>query len=412
MKVLFLLYRGNPFCGGQGIYLYNLTKELSKLGVEIDVIVGPPYPQEMDEWANTYRLENLHLWATKTKGLPLEKLKRIFSPWNFLDYILTRFHIFPEMQTFSFRAFFFLKKLLKEKQYDLIHDIQTLGWGLLPMKGFGIPIVTILHHPLTRDRNAELMAGKTFWDRVTTLLFYPIQMQKFVINRIERTITSFNEGVNELNRAFALPKEKITVVYNGMDVKLFQNSGKKREENALLFVGNTEDTKKGLIYLLEAMTLLPEKVTLTIVDDGPPVKITAYKEIERLGLLNRIKFTGKISDKRLVDLYSSKTLLVMSSLYEGFGLPAAEAMACETAVVATAVGALPEVVSSECGILVQPMEPAALKDAIIKLLEDKELRISMGKKGRKRAVKNFSWPVAAKNTYDVYVDVIKKYRSR
>lgn len=410
MKVLILGYRGNPYCGGQGIYIYNLSRELARLGVEVDVMVGPPYPDPLEEWATVHKIENLNIWSIKTKDIPLEKLKRVLSPWNFIDFIMTRLHFFPEMETFSFRSFFALKKILKTKRYDIIHDIQSLGWGTIPMKGYGIPIITTVHHPLTKDREADLVNNFGLWDKITTILFYPLVMQEIVIRRLDRVITSFKEGVDELNKAFGVKKEKVSVVYNGMDVELFRNTGEKREENALLFVGNTEDSKKGLVYLLEALKLLPEEVTLTIVDDGPPKKLTAWDMIKKMGLENRVIFTGKLSYDALISIYSRKTVLVMSSLFEGFGLPAVEAMACKTPVVSTTSGALKEVVSEECGILVPPKDPVALKKGIEKLLADKKLRESMGEKGRKWAVDNFSWPVAAKNTLDVYKQVVEEYR--
>ncbi|MCP4137466.1 MAG: glycosyltransferase family 4 protein [bacterium] len=412
MKVLLLGYRGNPYCGGQGIYIFNLTRELAKLGVEVDVIVGPPYPDPLEEWATVYKIENLNMWAIRTFQMPPEKLKKIYSPWHFFDYVLTRLHIFPEMEVFSLKSFFLMRKLLKKKRYDLIHDVQTLGWGMFPMKGYGIPMVTTVHHPLTRDMDADMAMKRTFWEKIATILFYPLTMQRFIINRLNRVITSFEEGVDELNSAFGVKKEKLSVVYNGMDVELFRNTGEKREENALLFVGNAEDRKKGIIYLLEALSMLPEYITLTIVDVGPPYKEIAGGRIKKLGLENRVTFTGKVDYDTLVSLYSRKTILVMSSLYEGFGLPAAEAMACETPVVATAAGALKEVVNEECGILVPPKDPAALKDAILTLLKDKKLREKMGKKGRIWSRENFAWPVAAQNTLNVYKDVIKEYRSK
>jgi glycosyltransferase involved in cell wall biosynthesis len=411
MRVLFLCYRGNPYCGGQGIYLYHLTRELSKLGVEIDVIVGPPYPDPMEEWARVFRVENLNLWCERTRRLPYDKLKRVFSPWNFVDYFLTRFHIFPEMETFSFRAFFLLKELLRENRYDIIHDVQCLGWGLLPMRGYGIPIVSTVHHPLTLDREADFLIDKNAWELATTILFYPLVMQRVVINRLDRVITSSREGILELVKAFGLPAGKISAVYNGMDVELFRNGGQKRKERSLLFVGNTEDPKKGMRYLFEAMALLPEDITLTIVDEGPPNRLTAWGMIQELGLEKRVVFTGKVDVSELVRLYCTATVLVMSSLHEGFGLPAAEAMACETPVVATSAGALKEVVGADgAGILVPPKDPRALAQAVTALMKDKKLRRAMGGKGRQRAVANFAWPVAAKNTLEVYRDVIDAYR--
>lgn len=410
MRVLICGYRGNPYCGGQGIYIYNLSRELARLGVEVDVMVGPPYPDPLEEWATVYKIENLNMWSIKMKDIPLEKVKRILStPWNFADYVLTRLHMFPEMETFSFRAFSELRKILKTKRYDIIHDIQSLGWATVPMKGFGMPIVSTVHHPLTKDREADLAGNRGLWDKTTTILFYPLVMQGFVIRRINRIITSFTEGVDELQKAFRVKRDRVSVVFNGMDVEMFQNTGERREENALLFVGNTEDSKKGLVYLFEAMSMLPEHITLTIVDDGPPKKMTAGDMIKKMGLEKRVKFTGKLTYEQLVSIYSRKTILVMSSLFEGFGLPAVEAMSCRTPVVVTTAGSLKEVVTPDCGMLVPPRDPAALKDAILKLLADKKLRQKMGENGRKRAVENFSWPVAARNTLEVYKDVIEKY---
>ncbi len=406
MKVLLLCYRGSPYCGGQGIYLFYLSRELSRLGVEVDVCVGPPYPDPLDEWATVYKIENLNIWGLKTKEFVPAQFDRVFSFWNFVDYIMTRFHFFTEMETFSMRTFCLLKSLLKKKKYDIIHDINSLGWGLLLMKKYGIPVISTIHHPLTRDRDADLMVNVTFWEKLTTILFYPLVMQRFVIKRLDKVITSSNEGSAELGRAFGLDKEKISVVYNGMDVESFKNPGVEREKNSILFVGNTDDNKKGIIFLLEALALLPKEISLTIVDEGPPVKQNTFLMAQKLGIENRINFTGRVDQKELVGLYSKKAILVMSSLYEGFGLPAAEAMACETPVVVTRAGALSEVVDDSCGILVRPGDPTELRDAIMKMLGNKNMRLRMGENGRKRAVGLFAWQIAARNTLNVYKEVI------
>ncbi len=412
MNIVFLLYRGNPYCGGQGVYLYHLSKELAGSGIGIDVIVGPPYPDPVDEWACVHKLENLNIWAVKTKDFSEEKLLRIFSPWNFIDYLLTRAHVFPEMETFSMRAFSLMKKLVEKKGFHLIHDINTLGWGNLPMKGFGIPVISTIHHPLTKDREADIGANSTLWQDITTVLFYPLVMQKMVINRLDRVITSFKGGVAELGRAYSLAADKISVVYNGIDTGMFRNTGEERDENSILFVGNTEDQKKGLIYLLEALRMLPENVRLTIVDEGPPLKLTATKLIDRLKLHDRVEFTGKVGHKKLLSLYSRAALLVMPSLFEGFGLPAVEAMACGTPVVVTDAGALCEVVDRDCGIVVPMKNPGELKSAMELLMKNRDMMKRMGIAGRSRVEKNFSWTVAAANTIKVYEDVLKNFRKK
>src|SRR4030042_6304975 len=160
------------------------------MGVEVDVLVGPPYPDPLDEWSTVHCVENLNIWMMKTRKFGSSRLKRVYSVWNLVDYILTRFHIFSEMETFSMRAFFAIHKLLRKKRYDVIHDVNGLGWGLLLMKKYGIPVISTIHHPLTRDRDADLMINETLWDKLTTILFYPLVMQRFVIKRLDRIITS------------------------------------------------------------------------------------------------------------------------------------------------------------------------------------------------------------------------------
>jgi glycosyltransferase involved in cell wall biosynthesis len=405
MRVLIISYRGNPFCGGQGVYVYHLARELHRLGVEVDVITGPPYPNDMSSFAEFHPVENPHVWSMKTRDMPIETLLSLKKPISFLDYFLTRLHFFGEIETFSIRAFMKIRRLLKTRSYDIIHDVNTLGWGLLPTKLYGIPILSTIHHPLTRDRDADLNRNTGLWDMATTIMFYNTFMQRIVINGIDRVITSFKGGAEELSRAFGLKKKRISVVYNGMDAEIFRNTGEKRRANTLLFVGNTLDEKKGIRYLLEAMTLLPEKVTLTIVDDGPPAKEKASKIIAKLGLEKRVFITGRVTTERLVSLYSTHSVVVVPSLYEGFGLPAAEAMACETPVVSTTSGALREVLSEKTGILVEPKNPRAISEAVINVLDNSDLRKRMGKNGRKRVEEMFTWPVAAANTLEVYREI-------
>jgi glycosyltransferase involved in cell wall biosynthesis len=194
------------------------------------------------------------------------------------------------------------------------------------------------------------------------------------------------------------------MVYNGLDADFFRPAnGKPRRPNSLLFVGNTDDPKKGVLYLLQALTLLPEEVTLTIVDQGAPHKTYAPLLARELGLTSRIIFTGKVSAENLRQLYLISEAVIVPSLYEGFGLPAAEAMACGTPVVATRAGALPEVVGEDgAGMLVPPRDPQALARAVLKILGDDGLRKKMGAAGRQRVEKLFTWKAVAERTVKVY----------
>jgi glycosyltransferase involved in cell wall biosynthesis len=234
-------------------------------------------------------------------------------------------------------------------------------------------------------------------------------MQRRVIRRLDRVITSSEETAREISRSFRVRPERIRNVYNGLDAEFLQPAnGTPRAPKGLLFVGNTDDTKKGIVYLLKAMTLLPDDVTLTVVDQGRPAKTYAPGLVEGWGLAKRVLFTGKIPTGSLRELYAKSAVAILPSLYEGFGLPAAEAMACETPVVATNVGALPEVVGGGgAGRLVPPRDPEALAAAIRELLEDPKQRAEMGRKGRQRVSELFTWEKVAERTVNVYRELLE-----
>jgi glycosyltransferase involved in cell wall biosynthesis len=407
MHICLLCYRGNPYSGGQGGYLFSLSRELARMGHRITILVGAPLPRPMP-WAKIVPVENLNLWGVRRDFLPSPNPWGIFRPLNFLEWGMTRFGFFPEMLIFSFRIIPLLQKLLRFEKVDVIHDVQSLGYGLLLAKGFGRPVVTTVHHPLTIDYAASLERDRNFKEHYYTVVFYPLRMQRRVINRLDRVITSSEETAREITRSFRVPPEKIRNVYNGLETEFLRpGNGEHRIPRRLLFVGNTDDTKKGIIYLLKAMTLLPEAVTLTIVDQGKPHKTYAPRMVDEWGLSSRVTFTGKVPTEVLRTLYREAVAAVLPSLYEGFGLPAAEAMACETPVVATATGALPEVVGGDgAGILVPPKDAKALAAAILKILADPAGRRKMGQLGRQRVEELFSWGKVAERTATVYRELM------
>ncbi len=407
MKICLLSYRGNPYCGGQGVYLYFLSRELAKMGHSLTILVGPPAPWPMP-WAQTIPVESLNLWGVRKNFISLSAPWRIFHPLNFFEFSATRFGFFPEMLIFSIRALRILEKIFPRQAFDVFHDVQSLGYGLLLLKQFRRPLVTTVHHPLTIDFQHSLERDRNFEEKYYTVVFYPLGMQRRVIRRCDRILTSSNETSLEIQRAFGVPGDRIRNVANGLDTDFFRpENGKSRIPNRLLFVGNTDDPKKGAFYLLQAMTYLPEKVTLTIVDDGAPLKTYAPELVQKMGLTRRVTFTGKISAEDLREQYISAQVTVVPSLYEGFGLPAAESMACGTSVVATHAGALPEVVGKDtAGILVPPRDSRALALAIGQILEDGSQREKMGKTGRERVVSLFSWRSVAERTVEVYKELI------
>ena len=412
LKICLLSYRGNPYCGGQGIYLQYLAQELRKLGHEVHALVGPPYPIFMDGAKVDQIQNNIYYGSSSSEILARTPVTDLLNPLNFYEYTSSRLGVFPEIRAFSFRAYFRLREILKHERYDIIHDNQCLGYGFLLMKNFGIPLVSTIHHPLSIDREVWFEQTHSFKSKIKRLLYYPLVMQRIVANRLDGIITVSKDSATQIQKAFGVQAEKIRVVYNGLDASIFRPIYEvKKVPKRIIFVGNVADPKKGIEYVLQAMSLLDPEIHLVIVNGGTPPRISSQDMIQHYGLGDRVHITGQVDQEELVRWYSSAQLAVVPSLYEGFGFPAAEAMACELPVVATTAGALPEVVgpSEKTGCLVPPRNSERLAEAINNLLNDPHRCHEMGRAARQRILDVFSWDKAARQLEQIYREVVSAY---
>lgn len=410
MRIAFLAYRGSMTSGGQGIYLFALTRELARRGHEIECLVGPPYPDPMP-WARVTHAENQLFWGArfdKTPGafLPRPDPFRIFRPLNFWEFAVTRFGFLPEPFAFSVRAASgLIERLRRGARYDVVHDVQSIGYGLLWLRALGLPVVTTIHHPLTVDRAASLRRDRSFSERKGTLTFYPIRTQARVARRLDGVITSSHASSSEIQRGFGVSPARIHVIGNGVELP---PPGRRRpapEELRLLFLGRCGDPNKGLEHLLVALSLLPSSVHLHVLDTAPEGTPLAAL-VRRLGLAARVHFVGKVSPDALDAAYRSAAVVVLPSLFEGFGLPAIEALAVGTPVVATRAGALPEVLGvAQAGRLVPPADPAGLAKAISEVLQDWEREHARALDARARIEAEFGWAEIARRTEAVYARV-------
>jgi len=244
-------------------------------------------------------------------------------------------------------------------------------------------------------------------------------MQAFVARHLDRIITVSQSSAKDIESLFGVPANKLKVVHNGIDTEIYKRDEKAgKEPDGLIMVGNTDDRKKGVLYLLQALQMLgKDGIKLTIVDDAErhssyiedvgPLPSYGFKLVSKLNLDGLVQFTGRLTQEELVKHYSRAKIAVVPSLYEGFGLPAAEAMACGTPVIATTGGALPEVVG-DAGMLVPPGRADRLAAAIKQLLNDEEAQRRMSEAGRDRVKKRFNWRQAAQKTLEVYEEVLTK----
>jgi len=418
LRIAFAAYRGNMNCGGQGIYLWFLARELARQGHSVDVLVGPPFPAAMPFARSVEELHDEQFWgkwffSDRRNLLPRPSPLSVFSPLHFWELGASRLGFLPEPFAFSVRAFRALAaRLRRGERFDLVHDVQCLGYGLLGVRALGLPVVTTVHHPLSVDRRASFARDRTLREALGTMEFYPVGMQAFVARRVDRMITSSDASRRQIERDFRVPTERMRMLGNGLDTELFSpDPARPRSESEILCVGRASDPNKGVRTLVAALARLP-KLRLTLVDDPSPHN-AARGWARELGCADRLTIAGRVSNDELVDLYRRAMLVVVPSRYEGFGLPAAEAMACGTPVIASAAGALPEVIEAGGGgMLVPPEDPEALAKAIATLAEQPGARAALGARAPARIDAAYSWRRVAERTADVYREVVAERRGR
>ncbi|MCH7868178.1 MAG: glycosyltransferase family 4 protein [Myxococcales bacterium] len=418
-RLCFVAYRGNMNCGGQGVYLWFLSRELARLGFEIDVFVGPPYPDPMPFAERVHQIANQEHWAKWFSRdyagmLPAKNPLGAFKPLNLYELAASRMGFLPEPFAFSLRAFASISARLRAGQrWDLIHDVQCLGYGLLGLRAMGIPIVTTVHHPLTVDRRASFVRDTNFIEAVGSMQFYPIGMQSFVARRIDRVLTSSECSARQIASDFGVEPHKITNVWNGLDTSLYSpDPAVAKSESNVLCVGRASDPNKGIRTLIEALARIPEHITLTLVDNDHPGN-EVFKWARKAGVADRLRVTGRLPIDELIGHYRAAALVAVPSRYEGFGLPAVEAMACGTPVIACAAGALSEVMLQTKGGITVPIDDAeALGNAIAELMADPQRRRTLADSGRARVDETFSWQRIAGRTAEVYAEVLAERRGR
>ena len=385
------------------------------MGHDVEVISSAPLP-EVSEGIVLHQLRSSSIYHP---GSSFRKnLLKVRNLVDLHELCASRLGVFAEPWAFSFRAYAKIKERCKQRRFDIVHDNQGLGYGLLSVKRLNIPVIATIHHPLPIDRQADLEQATGFRQRQRIRKFYSfIRMQAFVARRLDRIITVSQSSAKDTNLFFRVPPDKIRVVYNGIDTEIYRgNEEAGRNRHGLIMVANTDDRKKGVLYLLQALQLLRDDgIKLTIVDDAArhssyiedvgPLPSYGCKLVNKLNLDAMVHFTGRLTREELAQHYSAAQIAVVPSLYEGFGIPAAEAMACGTPVVATSGGALPEVVG-DAGILVPPANADALAAAIKQLLNDKQAQRQMSEAGKKRVREKFNWEQAARKTVEVYQEAM------
>lgn len=403
LRIALLGYRSAPYGGGQGVYIRYLSKALVDAGHRVDVISGPPYPH-LDPRVRLIQLPSLDLFENGLLSLRPHHLR---SMTNIIEWTSKLTGGFAEPYTFGRRAVKFLHE--RGHEYDLIHDNQSLSWGMLELQRMGLPLVTTVHHPITSDLRIALAAARNPWERLLIRRWHLfLNMQKRVVQQLHNVVTVSDCSRQDIARDFGLQPAGISVVHNGIDNEVFKPlPGVDRLPRRLMATCSADAPLKGTRYLLRAYARLLERypdLELLLVSKPLPGGKTE-KLVARLGIGDRVRFVSGISTEAMVRYYAEATVAVVPSVYEGFGLPAGEAMACGVPVVSTDGGALPEVVG-DAGVIVPARDVDAMADAIATLLEDPDRRSRLGAAGRARIDEKFCWRVCAREMTDYYQDVL------
>ena len=407
-RIAFLIYRGNPRCGGQGVYTRHLTRELVALGHSVEVFAGPPWP-ELDQGVGFTPVRGLDLYRDPDPfRIPA---RREFTSWaDWTEFLTMMAAGFGEPRAYSMR----IRKILRSRrrEFDIIHDNQCLGNGIAQLAQDGWPILETLHHPITVDRAIALDHAENIWRRFTTRRWFGfLRMQVRVAKQMPAVLTVSQNSRIDIHAQMGVPIERLTVVPVGVDHEVFRPYSDVIKKKGRLMVTSSSDVPmKGLVPLLEAIAKLRVERDVDLVLIGQPrPKGRVATTMERLGLNDIVTTISGVTDEELARLYGEAEVAIVPSLYEGFSLPAIEAMSCSVPVVATTGGALPEVVGldGETGLLVEPNNPDALVGAIRRLLDDPELRERLGAAGRERVKHRFTWQVTARGTAACYDAILR-----
>ena len=414
LRVAFCVYRGNPYSGGQGVYTKYLTEALSDLGHKVTVFSGPPYP-ELDDRVALVRLDSLDLYRERDP-FRVPKLREFKTRYDALEFALMSAGAFPEPRVFGYRAARAISESLEE--FDVIHDNQSLNWSLLKMAYEGMPLVASIHHPITVDRLLDFKAARGIKAKFGSYRWYGfVKHQTAVARRIDFVLTVSETSRRDMAKSMGIDPERVAVVPIGVDTTVFRpDPSRERKAHRIVTTASADVPLKGLIHLIEALGILKgcyHDVSLRIIG-ARRLGSDVQRRVAELGLGDRVEFCGKISQEEIVALYATSHVACVPSLYEGFSLPAIEAMACGIPLVATDGGALPEVVgeSGEAGLIARSGDPHSLAAAISEIFDNDGLALSLSHHARLRVLARYSWKSAAIGTVATYRAAIEGARRR
>ena len=252
MRIALLSYRSKTHCGGQGVYVRHLSRGLVELGHDVEVFSGQPYPGGLDPRVRLTKVPSLDLYR-EPDPFRIPWPNEIKTSIDLLELLTTWTAGFPEPKTFSLRAARALADRLDD--FDVVHDNQCLGTGLLKISELGLPVVATVHHPITRDRVLDVSAAR-WWRRPQVRRWYGFaEMQKDVARQIPELLTVSSTSAADIAEDFAVSPDQLHVVPLGVDTELFKPA-ERRVRNRIIAIASADVPLKGVAHLLHAVARL------------------------------------------------------------------------------------------------------------------------------------------------------------
>ncbi len=409
LKIAFLSYRSKPFSGGQGIYVKYLSDALQRMGHDVTVFSGPPYPDLYPE-VKLVKIPSLGLYEKRSKFFDV-RLNDLIKPLNLFEWLSVNSGGFPEPYTFGKRVKTKLSTQLSE--FDIIHDNQCLSYELLKLQ-LKIPLVSTFHHPISKDLKYQLKSTKDIFLKLLMVRWHSfLVMQKYVAKRLNRIIVPSNSSIKDINEEFGVDNRKMVRIMNGIDCSIFYpDESVPKINKRIVTVASSDVPLKGLDYLIQSLKKIKLKypeVSLSVIGEKKEGGHTD-RLIRKLGLEEQISFFSNLTQDQIRKVYCESEIAVIPSLYEGFGFAAIEAMACNVPLISTSGGALPEVIE-ECGKIINPMNSEEIYSSVIDAFLNKKDYEHRANKGLNRVIKHFSWDEIAKQYETVYFEEIKSFKN-
>ena len=390
LNIAILSYRSAPFGGGQGIYVYELSKALKKIGHNVDVISGPPYPELVAD-IKLIKLPGLNLFSTFKFR---ERLKIFFNTKNkslddWYEFVSTLIGGFPELRTFGNRA----NRFLADKNYDAVIDNQSISYGMIDIQK-SKPLIEIMHHPISKDYYYDLKYAKGVLQRISKIRWFSfLKMQKKVAKKLNVVVTPSSNSKQDIHIDFKVPISRIKVIPNGIDFNTFcPRPNIVPSPNQIITTASADVPLKGLDFSLHAIARLRHEypnIKLNVIG-SPRADGHTERLIKKLKLVERVSFKTNLTKEEITQEYAKSSAAVVSSLYEGFGFPVGEAMACATPLIATNVASIPEITGSFAQSI--PAEDAdAIYQGLKNIFQHPQKYKIQADSGREHIIENFNW---------------------